>query len=221
MQELVYASTTEDQETLDRVSGATAAAEGEQDSREAQEQPMVEDHGERHKTPGQRRFDAITRQKYKAEERATAAEERALAAERKTAEFEARFNNSSKPDEDAFRARLAAEVQQLPHFGVIQHFVSTHPQINTWLSSLPPAQQFAYIWRMNSDWEAGMQAASEQPEPENRAPRATAGVSNAPAPIKPLSGSNTKSSMPLDDLPYQDFRRAREAQIRMRRGVSR
>jgi hypothetical protein len=42
--------------------------------------------------------------------------------------------------------------------------------------------------------------------------------SNAPAPITPVSGSPTRSSLPLEDLSYQDYRAARERQIRAKRG---
>jgi len=46
-------------------------------------------------------------------------------------------------------------------------------------------------------------------------------VSQAPPPITPVSGSSTKSSVPLDEVPYQDYRRIRESQIRANRGRSR
>ncbi len=42
--------------------------------------------------------------------------------------------------------------------------------------------------------------------------------SNAPAPITPVSGSPTRSSLPLGNLSYQDYRAARERQIRAKRG---
>jgi hypothetical protein len=37
-----------------------------------------------------------------------------------------------------------------------------------------------------------------------------------PAPIRPLGGSSTKSSVPIDELPFQDFKREREKQIKAR-----
>jgi hypothetical protein len=42
--------------------------------------------------------------------------------------------------------------------------------------------------------------------------------SNAPPPIHPVKGSATRSSLPKDEMEYQDFRRVREAEIRARRG---
>jgi hypothetical protein len=41
-------------------------------------------------------------------------------------------------------------------------------------------------------------------------------VSNAPAPITPVRNSATKSSVPLDQLPYSDYRRIRDAQSKAR-----
>ena len=42
-------------------------------------------------------------------------------------------------------------------------------------------------------------------------------VSSAPAPISPLGGAGTRSTMPLDAENYQDYNRRREAEIRARR----
>jgi hypothetical protein len=41
-------------------------------------------------------------------------------------------------------------------------------------------------------------------------------VSSAPAPITPVKGSATKSSVPIDELPYSDYRRIREQQLKNR-----
>jgi hypothetical protein len=41
--------------------------------------------------------------------------------------------------------------------------------------------------------------------------------SSAPLPISPVGGSSTRSSLPPDELPYQDFVRMRERQIKARR----
>jgi hypothetical protein len=41
-------------------------------------------------------------------------------------------------------------------------------------------------------------------------------VSKAPAPIRPIGGSSTKSSLPLDELPYQEYKREREKQAKAR-----
>jgi len=43
-------------------------------------------------------------------------------------------------------------------------------------------------------------------------------ISTAPAPIRPVGGSSTRSSLPLDQSDYQDFKRIRESQIRAKRG---
>jgi hypothetical protein len=41
-------------------------------------------------------------------------------------------------------------------------------------------------------------------------------ISNAPPPIRPLSGSDTRSALPMDQLSYADYKRAREHQIKNR-----
>jgi hypothetical protein len=43
-------------------------------------------------------------------------------------------------------------------------------------------------------------------------------ISRAAAPIRPVGTSSTKSSVPADELSYQDYKRAREREIKARRG---
>jgi hypothetical protein len=40
--------------------------------------------------------------------------------------------------------------------------------------------------------------------------------SNAPPPISPVGGSATRSSLPLDELPYAEYRRRRDEQSKNR-----
>lgn len=48
----------------------------------------------------------------------------------------------------------------------------------------------------------------EELEPQPTARR----VSKAPAPIRPVGGSSTKSSVPMDELPYSEYKKLREQQ---------
>jgi hypothetical protein len=48
-------------------------------------------------------------------------------------------------------------------------------------------------------------------------PAAHRRVSAAPVPIRPLTGSPTTSALPADELPYQEFKKRREQEIRARR----
>ncbi len=48
-------------------------------------------------------------------------------------------------------------------------------------------------------------------------PAAHRRASNAPAPIRPIGGSATRSSGPIDETDYQTFKREREKQIKARR----
>lgn len=49
------------------------------------------------------------------------------------------------------------------------------------------------------------------------APRPKATVSQAPAPIRPVGQGASTSTVPYDQLPYQDYKRRREAEIKARR----
>ncbi len=46
--------------------------------------------------------------------------------------------------------------------------------------------------------------------------RARRQISNAPAPINPVRGSSTKSTVPLDELPYSEYRAIRDKQEKSR-----
>jgi hypothetical protein len=221
MSELVLASTTESQAELDRVTGATNTEPSAEEDQplEAQEQPAVDDQSsERHKSHKfQKRIDGLVRQRREAEDRATAAELRA-------AQLEAQLSGS-RPDASGVTDAMRAEVQQLPHLGIITHFLKTNPEVAMAVNAMPPAQAVAELKRMNSDFEAGFNnrmEEAEEPEPEHHTSRAAATASRAPAPIKPLSGGGTRSSVPLDEMSYGEFRRVRDAQERnWRRGVQR
>lgn len=54
------------------------------------------------------------------------------------------------------------------------------------------------------------EAEEEEPRPKRRA------ISAAPAPIRPVGGSSTKSSVPLDEVDYATYRKIRDQQIKQK-----
>jgi hypothetical protein len=90
--------------------------------------------------------------------------------------------------------------------------LAEHPEVAAELNKMPieravrETQEALIILKYEAQKAAGQQAT---------APRARA-VSAAPAPIKPLGGGNTKSSLPLDQMSYQEFRKARDREAKAR-----
>lgn len=91
--------------------------------------------------------------------------------------------------------------------------LAEHPEVADQLNKMPieravrETQEALVILKYEAQKAASGQQAT--------APRARA-VSAAPKPISPLGGGNTKSSLPLDQMSYQEFRKARDRESRAR-----
>jgi hypothetical protein len=84
------------------------------------------------------------------------------------------------------------------------------PETAIWLAENPDtARELAVMSEQDAIKEVKKLAARF--DARNRRP-----MSQAPAPINPVRGSSTRSSVPLDELPYQEFARVREQQERNR-----
>lgn len=66
--------------------------------------------------------------------------------------------------------------------------------------------------RVLGEWSKAVEA--EESGPEN--PQPVSGRSRAPAPIRPLGGSSTKSSVPPEEMSYQEYRKFRDRQEKQR-----
>ncbi len=116
--------------------------------------------------------------------------------------------------ENAKDIYVAPEVGQLlvnhSHGIDLMIALAKNPAVASQLYAMPIAQQVQEVQEALAvtRWQAARAAAT---------PRKT--VSKAPPPIKPVGGSTTKSSLPPDDLPYDEWRvwRDREAKQRYRK----
>jgi hypothetical protein len=91
----------------------------------------------------------------------------------------------------------------------INHFLASHPDELRRIVALPIPQQLAALGKLDERLK------SATPTPARTKPA----VSSAPAPIKPVGGSPTSSTVPLEDEPYPVFKARREREERVARGL--
>jgi len=106
----------------------------------------------------------------------------------------------------AIGAALCAQ----PNSAMLVWFLSARPDVAQQIASMTPVRGVAEMSKLASWLETQM-----------RPPNTSAQRPAPPAPIKPLSGAMTRSSVPTGEMSYQDFKRQREAEIRARRGNGR
>lgn len=92
----------------------------------------------------------------------------------------------------------------------IVYFLGKNPSEAERISKLSPLAAIREIGKIED-------ALSKQKAPSDQAKKEPK-VSKAPAPIKPIKGKAAASAKSLDEMSYQDYRAAREAQIREREG---
>jgi hypothetical protein len=117
------------------------------------------------------------------------------------------------PQEQFVIARAMAD---LKNSSEVFKYVAYHPEIaQQWEAMIrkgDPVEVIQHIHRISDALEFGTVTAQESPA---AGPRLV-----PPAPIRPVSGSPTRTSLPLDELPYQEYKAAREktAAARRKRG---
>jgi hypothetical protein len=117
-------------------------------------------------------------------------------------DFEEMAERVSKTPIDAAISNAIIELENGPD--VLYH-LAKNPKLVTSLSKMSDTRAVAEIGRIS--------AMLEEPEQEEAAiPVKRAG----PAPIRPVGGNATKSSLPLDELDYQTYRRVRDQQEKQR-----
>ncbi len=89
----------------------------------------------------------------------------------------------------------------------VMYYLAQHPDVCEKLMEMKPHRAVA---------EIGKIAAALEPKEDDEPSSTARGVSKAPAPIRPIGGSATKSSVQADQLPYQEFKKLRNAQIKNR-----
>jgi len=100
----------------------------------------------------------------------------------------------------------------------VAYFLGKNPQVVKSLNKMSVPTAMAEIGRISSRLEGPQEKEKEnyQERQNSRGPDREPIVSRAPAPIKPLSGHATKSSVPIDEMSYADYRRIRDQQEKQR-----
>lgn len=99
----------------------------------------------------------------------------------------------------------------------VAYHLGQHPELCEELSENvdDPLYVVTRIGQIAAQLDTQVTEPQESEQEEEPAPKPKA-VSKAPAPISPVRGSSTKSSIPIDEMSYADFRRIREQQIKNR-----
>jgi hypothetical protein len=99
--------------------------------------------------------------------------------------------------------------------GELLYYLGKHPDELAKMEGLSPARIQMAVGRIMDKLEAasGEQEVEEEPEEvqKEEVKEKPKIVSKAPAPIKPVGGSSTKSTVPLDRMPMADYEKARAA----------
>jgi len=104
----------------------------------------------------------------------------------------------------------------------VAYYLGTHRDVAAKLMDMSEARAMAEVGRISatlgvSETDEPTSKSEEEEEPVHRAsPPPRKAISAAPAPIKPLGGGNTKSSLPMDQLDYAEYRKLRDQQSKAR-----
>jgi hypothetical protein len=174
--------------------------------------------------------------KLEAQRAATKAEQDKQAAEtaqkQALSAYEERLNEARERYEDfddvAFRKidlyeGVAAIIRDHPNGADLQYYLGRNPKVAKELMEVPVhvamaragaiAEQLGRTEEQEPTSERIEKEAAEE-KPNAFTPRRA--QSAAPAPIRPVGGSATKSSVPIDELPYGEFRKLRDQQEKAR-----
>lgn len=99
-------------------------------------------------------------------------------------------------------------IQQHENGPDLQYYLAKNPKVASDLAKMSPQMAMARAGAIADQLGQEETPATEEARPVSK--------KSAPAPIRPVSGSSTKSSVPLDELEYQEFRRIRDLQEKNR-----
>jgi hypothetical protein len=101
----------------------------------------------------------------------------------------------------------------------VAYYIGQHPDEAKKMMAMTPAVAAAYVGKLAARLEPEEREDQEEvltrKTNPDRAP-VRSGASRAPAPIKPLTGHSTRSSVPIDELPYGEYRKIRDRQEKER-----
>lgn len=130
-------------------------------------------------------------------------------------------------------AGVQMALMELENGAEVAYYLGKHRDVAAKLMEMSPERAIAEVGKLaanlgeveveseepSSSSDEGPQGGSQGGGPaatDRAAPPPRRAVSNAPAPIKPVGGSATRSSVPLDELPYSEYRRIRDQQQKNR-----
>lgn len=99
--------------------------------------------------------------------------------------------------------QAALAIIEQSNSGDIAYYLAKHPDEAKALADMRPMKQIAAIVKISDKLSATPVAAAAAPKVKP--------ASQAPAPIKPVGGAATGSTVELGSLSYQDYRKARQA----------
>lgn len=131
-------------------------------------------------------------------------------------------------DDVAFKASVpilagvAEIIKTHPNGADLQYYLGSNPKIAKELSEMPYTLAMAKAGAIAEEFgrevtedEPSSAAEEQEPAPTSFTPRKAKG-GNPPPPIRPVGGSSTKSSVPIDELPYSEYRKIRDQQEKSR-----
>lgn len=90
----------------------------------------------------------------------------------------------------------------------VAYYLGKHPEMCEELLQMGSLRAIGKVWRISEEL-AGEQ--EKEAKPEEKEEKQEKLASKAPAPIKPVGGGSTKSSVPLDQLNMAEYKKARAA----------
>lgn len=100
-------------------------------------------------------------------------------------------------EQDAIPEGLALTIIELDNGPDVVYHLAKDPELVAQLKEMSPLRAIAELGRISDKLIA---PTTETPKPKTA----------APAPIKPVATGNTKSTVPLDEMPYEDYKKARQ-----------
>lgn len=111
-----------------------------------------------------------------------------------------------------------AIVHTLPNGAEVAYHLGKHPEICEQMMKAHPLEAVAMAVKIseqlakeNKGEDDEEEKKEEEEVPEKQETKPAKPVSKAPAPIKPVSGGTTKSSVPLDSMDMREYNKARKA----------
>lgn len=130
--------------------------------------------------------------------------------------------NEALSDQVPIYTGVQMALMEMDNGAEVAYYLGKHRDKAEELMKMSQARAMAEVGRLSAeirdgqtlsdkpDSEIAEEEAEQEPAPSRRP------LSRAPAPIRPVGGSATKSSVPMDELNYQEYRKLRDQQAKAR-----